>query len=75
MSKMIKSVDELKRGDIVVYRNGRINYVNRPIKYANWFKEDFKSLESPLLDIVEVKRYVKILWFYKLKTIYKRKEN
>lgn len=71
---MIKTVDELKRGDIVTYRNGRINYINRPSKYTNWFNEDFKSLESPLLDIVEVKRYVKILWLYKLKTIYKRKE-
>lgn len=71
---MIKTVDELKRGDVVTYRNGRINCVNRPGKYSNWFNKDFKSLESPLLDIVEVKRYVKILWFYKLKTIYKRKE-
>lgn len=71
---MIKTVDELKCGDIVTYRNGRINYINRPGKYTNWFNKDFKSLESPLLDIVEVKRYVKILWLYKLKTIYKRKE-
>lgn len=72
---MIKTVDELKRGDIVIYRNGHINHVNYPKNYHSWYNKDFNQLESKRwLDIVEIKRYVKVLWFYKLKTIYKRKK-
>lgn len=71
---MIKTVNEIKKGDMVVYRSGRINYVNKPRRYKEYFNEDF---QNPALgfryDIIEIKRYVKILGFYKLKTIYKRK--
>lgn len=31
---MIKTVDELKKGDIVIYRNGHINHVNHPKKLS-----------------------------------------
>ena len=30
---MIKSVSEIKKGDIILYRSGRINHVNKPFKY------------------------------------------
>lgn len=43
--------------------------------YRNWYRKDFNQLESKRwIDIITIKRYVKVLWFYKLKTIYKRKE-
>ncbi len=72
---MIKSVYELKKGDLVIYRYKRMNYVNKPYKYQMWFTDDFKHREyGKASDIMEVKRYVKVLWFYKLKTIYKRRE-
>lgn len=66
-------VHDLRIGDIVTYRNGRINHVNKPDKYNYWYNKDFKN---PMLnrgfDIMKIQRYVKCLWFYRLKTIYKR---
>lgn len=71
---MIKSVSEIKKGDIILYRSGRINHVNKPFKYELWFDEDFKHIEyNRSSDIMEIKRFVKILGLYRLKTIYKRK--
>lgn len=65
-------VTDIRKGDIVTYLNGRINYVNNPENYHKWFNDNFnnKILE---LDIAKIQRYVKCLWFYRLKTIYKRK--
>ena len=72
---MIKNISELQKGDLVIYRYGRTNFVNKPYKYEQWFNDDFKHIEyGKSSDIMEIKRYKKILGFYRLKTIYKRKE-
>lgn len=68
-------VKDIKKGDIVTYRSGRVNYVNKPNNYRYWFNKDFKNKEfGMLLDIMMIQRYVKFLGFYRLKTIYKRGE-
>ena len=71
----MKIVD-IRKGDIVTYRSGRINVVGKPKNYRFYFNEDFKN---PTLncgfDIMKIQRYVKFLCFYRLKTIYKRVEN
>lgn len=64
---------DIKKGDIVTYKNGNINYVNKPTQYYEYFYKDFNNKEYRTLDIVKIQRYVKFLWFYRLKTIYKRK--
>lgn len=68
-------VEDIRKGDIVTYRNGRVNNVNKAYNYHYWYNEDFKN---PLLywgfDIIKIERYVKFLCFYRLKTIYKRGE-
>ena len=67
---------DIKKGDIVTYRSGRINRVNKPFKYERYFTDDFKNENfGSGMDIVKIERYVKFLWFYKLKTIYERKES
>lgn len=62
---------EIEKGDIVTYQTGRINYVNKPQKYAMYFNNDFENYSLDL-DIIKIQRYVKFLCFYRLKTIYKR---
>ena len=65
----------IEKGDIVTYRSGRINHVNKPFKYEIYFTNDFKNANfGSGFDIVKIQRYVKFLCFYKLKTIYERKE-
>ena len=68
-------VEDIRKGDIVTYRNGITKTVNKPDKYHFWYDEEFKN---PRLykgfDIMEIRRYVKFLCFYRLKTIYKRGE-
>lgn len=72
---MINSLDELQKGDLVIYRSGRTNFVNKPFKYQQWFNDDFRHKEFDKgSDIMEIKRYVKVLCFYRFKTIYKRGE-
>lgn len=66
---------EIRRGDIIISRDGRTNYVNDRYNYIKYFDYDLKNNENPSLDIVRIQRYVKVLWFYKLKTIYVRKEH
>ena len=67
------TIKDIKKGDIVTYKNKRVNIVNKPDKYYYWFNEEFKN---PMLnrgfDIMRIDRYVKYLWFYRLKTIYER---
>lgn len=72
---MMKTIKEIYYGDIVTYRNGRINYVNNPDKYKLHYNEYFqhKNFDSNM-DIIKIQRYTKILCFYRLKTIYKRPE-
>ena len=66
-------LEEIRKGDIVTYRNGKTNNVNRPYKYSQWYKEDFtRKKPYKKLDIIKIQRYVKFLCFYRLKTIYKR---
>lgn len=62
---------KLKKGDKVTYKDGRVNYVNKPWKYLLYFD---KKLRNEKLDdeIVKIERYVRFLCFYRLKTIYKR---
>lgn len=69
---MIK-IDEIKKGDIVFYRNGRINYVNKPEHYEMYFNNEFENtgLYSGF-DIIKIQRYKKVLFFYIKKTIYIR---
>ena len=66
-------VKDIKKGDIITYKNGKINYVNRIEKYYYWFDKDFKNKRLDF-DIVKIQRYVKFLCFYRLVTIYKVKE-
>ena len=62
---------KLKKGDKVTYKDGRVNYVNKPWNYLFYFD---KNLRNEKLDdeIVKIERYVRFLCFYRLKTIYKR---
>ena len=69
-------LEDIRKGDIITYRSGRINYVNKPFKYEMWYNEDFKHREwNSYHDMMKIQRYVKFLCFYRLKTIYKRKNN
>lgn len=66
-------VIDIKNGDIITYRSRGINRVNKEFKYHKYYNENFENKElSSDFDIVKIQRYVKILWFYKLKTIYRR---
>lgn len=66
-------VRDIRKGDIVTYRNGRVNNVNKPENYHYWFDEDFRNHQfGKRFDIMKIQRYVKFLCFYRLKTIYKR---
>ena len=67
------TIKDLKKGDTVTYRSGRVNIVNKPGQYHYWFNKDFKNREFGCgFDIMRIDRYVKYLWFYRLKTIYER---
>ena len=69
------TVKDIKKGDIVTYRCGRVNYVNKPNHYQMYYTNNFKNKEfSSSMDIIKIQRYVKSLWFYKLKTIYERND-
>ena len=66
-------VKDIKKGDIITYRSGRVNNVNNPDNYHYYFKYNFKNREFVSnFDIMKIQRYVKFLGFYRLKTIYKR---
>lgn len=64
---------DIRKGDIVTYRDGMINHVNKPYSYEKWFNNDFNNIQLKNIQIIKIQRYVKCLWFYRLKTIYKRK--
>ena len=64
-------IKDLRKGDIITYQNGRINYVNKPKNYYIWFDDNFYNKELDV-EIVKIQRYVKTLCFYRLKTIYER---
>lgn len=59
----------IQKGDIITYDSGRVNFVNKPFKYQMYFD---KNMYNSALDlrIIKIQRYVKVLGFYKLKTIY-----
>ena len=66
-------IKDIKNGDIITYRSGRINRVNKEFKYHKYYNENFENIHLPSdFDIMRIQRYVKILWFHKLKTIYRR---
>ena len=67
-------VSDIKKGDIITYNSGRVNYVNHPYNYSLYFDDDFVNIEMrKRYKIVKIQRYKKILGIYILKTIYKRK--
>lgn len=66
-------VKDIKNGDIITYRSGRINRVNKDFKYHKFYNNNFENIHLPSdFDIMRIQRYVKVLWFYSLKTIYRR---
>ena len=65
---------DIKKGDIITYRSGRTNNVNKPEKYYEWYDINFTHIKwGKHSDIMKIQRYVKFLCFYRLKTIYERK--
>ncbi len=69
----MKSIKEIRKGDIVTYKSGRINYVNNPSNYKIFYDESFENIGlGQSFKIMKIQRYVKFLFFYRLKTIYKR---
>lgn len=66
-------IKDIKFGDIITYRSGRINNVNNPYRYQQHFNNNFENTSKGIdFDIIKIQRYIKILGFYKLKTIYRR---
>ena len=64
---------KLKKGDKVTYKDGRVNYVNKPWNYLFYFDKELKNEKlGEGFEIVKIERYVRFLCFYRLKTIYKR---
>lgn len=59
----------IQKGDIITYDSGRVNFVNKPFKYQMYFDKNMYNSNLGLR-IIKIQRYVKILCFYKLKTIY-----
>lgn len=37
----MKNIKEIKKGDIVTYTTGKVNYVNKPEKYIKYFDDNF----------------------------------
>lgn len=69
-------LEDIRKGDIITYRSGRINNVNHPDAYCRWYDENFYHKKFGWQeDIMKIQRYEKFLWFYRLKTIYERKDN
>lgn len=64
---------KLQKGDLVTYRNGQTNYVNREDRYATYYDDELNNYGlGRTYSIVKVQRYVKFLCFYKLKIIWER---
>ncbi len=64
---------KLQKGDLVTYRNGQTNYVNREDRYATYYDDELNNYGlGRTYSIVKVQRYVKFLCFYRLKTIWER---
>lgn len=61
---------QIRKGDIITYDYGRVNFVNKPFKYQMYFDKNMYNSDLNIR-IVKIQRYVKILCFYKLKTIYR----
>lgn len=66
-------VNEIRFGDVITYRNGIKNNVNKPYKYHQFYNNDFKNISLYSgFDIMKIQRYIKVLGLYVLKTVYKR---
>lgn len=63
-------LSQIRKGDIITYDCGRVNFVNKPFKYQMYFDKNMYNSDLNIR-IVKIQRYVKILCFYKLKTIYR----
>ena len=70
----IFNIMKLMPGDILTYRNGQEHYVNKNKldNYRHFYKKDFRHKYNSEIDIMKIQRYTKILFFYILKTIYRR---
>ena len=70
-------VSDLKAGDILVYRNGVVHYVNenKMFRYLKYFNNDLTNKENHNYDIMLVQRYKRCLCFYRKKTIYAREND
>lgn len=84
-SEKIKNMKNIKLriGDKLTYRNGKTNYVNRLDKYSQYYDNTFKHLHDSNLDIMKIERFLDTSVgvfditgdnYYRLKTIYERKE-
>lgn len=69
---MISTIKELRNRDILTYRSKKIHAVNNYKRYASFYNDNLRHKTDSSLDIMKVQRYKKILFFYILKTIYKR---
>lgn len=67
------NIYSIKKGDIVYYRNGKTNIVKKPHNYQKYYNYVLNNRFDNNYDIFKVKRYYKLLCFYVLKTVYKRK--
>lgn len=59
-----------KKGDKVTYSNGYTKYINRPESFYKYFDDEFYNYDYDL-KIIKIQRYIKILFFYVLITIYR----
>jgi len=66
-------VSDIRNGDTLTYRNGRIHSVNHSVNYKNYYDEDFNHLIDHRYDIMKIERYNKVLFFYLKKVIYEKK--
>lgn len=75
MSRFILPSD-IQKGDLITYRCGRKNFVNKPFKYELYFNANLENENyGSSMDIMIIQRYVKGIFGYKFKTIYFRREN
>ena len=57
-------VKNIRNGDIITYRSGRINRVNKDYKYHYFYNSNFENISLPSdFDIMRIQRYVKVLCF------------
>ena len=67
-------LSDLRKGDIVTYANGTKNYVNHPERYEKNYTQNFINFGlDHNFTIMRIQRYRKVLCFYILTTLFKRR--